>query len=139
MLFWWHLGKQGWVTHGALQYLWNHILLGCGSFCQNTRASLGSPFLMAHKKQFREQSISFIEHLWKPQLFHKLRSLQQSWTLGLGFQLLEPASKKIFPSLRWYSLSGKTIIGKSPNHKPTNWCQTKDVTVSMSYGFWQVL
>lgn len=95
--------------------------------------------LMATRKQFGEQVASCTEHLWKPQLFHKLHSLPLSWALGLGvfYCLSQPAS--IFPSWRWCSLPGKTITGKSPNHKPTKWCQTKDVTVSMNYGFWQVL
>lgn len=84
-----------------------------------------------HKKQFREQSASFAKHLWKPQPFHKLHSPQLSWALRLRvFYCLSPPG---------CSLPGKTITGKSPNHKPTNWCQTKDVTVSISHGFWQVL
>ena len=116
---------------------WNHTLFGCHWLCQNAMAIPEWQF-NDHKKQFREQSVSFTEHLGKPQFFQKKHS-QLSWALRLGvfYCLSQPAKR--FPSLRWCSLPGNTITGNPPNHKPTNGWQTKNVTVSMSYGFWQVL
>ena len=127
-VFW---GEPGWVIHGAfpesLKSYTTWLLLTLTKCCGQPWVTM----LMAtkKKKKFRKQAASCTEHLWKPQLFHKLHSFQLSWAsrLGVFYCLSQPA--RIFLSLRWYSLPGKTITGKSPNHKPTNWCQTKDVTV----------
>lgn len=95
-------------------------------------------YVHGHKKQSSKPSASCTERICESPNFFKLFCPQLSWAWGLGIFYCWSQPARSFSSLRWSSRPGKTITGKPPNHKPTSWCQTKDVTVRVSHRFWQV-
>lgn len=95
-------------------------------------ATLQWPLVATRNDSVSSQLLSL--NICESHNFFKLHSPQLPWALRLGISYCLSPPARSSSGWRWCSQPGKTITGKSPNHKPTNWCQTKDVTVSQSHG-----